>query len=851
MLTCWPVRPAHPAERQPDCLLGSGPTAERMRDAAWQIGETIVARGERWTIRETAAWPECVLLRLAGAATVRTRSILVPFDRPRRAPRRQRIRVVRPRRALHELRALDLSLRPRGGADAAASTTIRLLPHQIEPLLAVLRYGSTRVLLADAVGLGKTIQAGLILHELAAGSETFRAIVLVPAGLREQWANELSSHFGIRSIQADAAWLQRGIRERPPEVNPWAFPGVHIVSLDFAKRPEVLRSLEDVRWDVLVLDEAHLATTATGRRAAADAVARHAARVILLTATPHAGDAGQFTALCGLGRVDPHEPPVVMFRRSHSDVGAHTARRSVMLRVRQTPAERRMHALLEGYTQGVWREASRRRDAQARLAAIVLRKRALSSAASLAASVSRRMDLLASGERPEATQLALPLGDEGPLDDAVADHVLAARGLADPERELRWLASIAEWARRASRRESKTARLLALLRRVREPIIVFTEYRDTLIRLEHIIKATGRPLAVLHGGIDAADRSRIQRAFNAGGTCLLATDAAAEGLNLHHHCRIVLHYELPWSPSRIEQRAGRVDRLGQAKRVHEIALVAAGTSERLVLAPLAVRAARARMSGERLAPLLDALTEEAVAALVMRSGDPQPEPAPSVTVRTMDLAGEAAVEVARLELQRQWTSVTGRARVRPSRAGAIASCVPAPPAQGGSAVPAVVVVFACILRDADGRDVHAEPIALRLEGDWPSRTADPGTALRAIADSVQAGLHAGDRAVCSVLDPLLERIADRIVAQHLASRVEPVRREHALLRVRTDAARQLVQAGLFDQRATREGVRISRHAARQLYESTARAAALERHEQLTAHATLRAVLVYAGGRRRG
>ena len=140
-----------------------------------------------------------------------------------------------------------------------------------------------------------------------------------------------------------------------------------------------------------------------------------------------------------------------------------------------------------------------------------------------------------------------------------------------------------EAARHAARSESKAGRLLRWLSRVLEPVIVFTEYRDTLHRLERLIRATGRQVTTLHGGLGRAERNRAQAAFNAGGVSLLATDAAAEGLNLHHHCRIVIHYELPWRPARLEQRAGRVDRLGQSKRVHEIALVAADTAERLVI----------------------------------------------------------------------------------------------------------------------------------------------------------------------------------------------------------------------------------------------------------------------------
>ena len=156
--------------------------------------------------------------------------------------------------------------------------------------------------------------------------------------------------------------------------------------------------------------------------------------------------------------------------------------------------------------------------------------------------------------------------------------------------------------------------------------------------------------------MERGERERVQRAFNRGGSVLLATDAASEGLNLHHSCRIVVHYELPWRPARIEQRVGRIDRLGQTRRVHEIALVAAGTVERLVLAPLVARAARARISGGAAAGLLDSLSEAAVLELVM-GGELRVPPgtvAAAPATRALDLRDEAAGEVSRLERSRAY-----------------------------------------------------------------------------------------------------------------------------------------------------------------------------------------------------
>src|SRR4051794_41110603 len=150
----------------------------------WHIGDLVHVRGARWTVHETTAWPDCSLLQLIPTGIGRSRSLLTPYDRPQRITGARGIRLVRPRRWLHDLRRAALTLAPYGGAIAAAGASANLLPHQIEPLLAILRHGATRLLIADGVGLGKTVQAGLILLELSVRSREFRGIVLVPAGLR-------------------------------------------------------------------------------------------------------------------------------------------------------------------------------------------------------------------------------------------------------------------------------------------------------------------------------------------------------------------------------------------------------------------------------------------------------------------------------------------------------------------------------------------------------------------------------------------------------------------------------------------------------------------------------------------
>lgn len=766
-------------------------------DAIVTAGHRVRVRGAAWVVLERTAFADCALVRLSGVEAVNagtTRTLLVPFDRPVRIDPPAALRLVRSRRWHHALRRVGLRARPFGSLSAAAATGIQLLPYQLEPALACLRHGATRVLIADAVGLGKTIQAGLLLNELASQHETFRALVVTPAGLRDQWSTELSHHFGLATTMADASWLAQIARELPGDVNPWTLPGIHVVSFDFLKRPEVLRPLEDVAWDVLVVDEAHAVTQATARRAAVHAVGLRSRRVLLLTATPHGGDDAQFDALCSIGESDPHGVSPLIFRRTRADAGIRSARRTVILPVRPSDTERRMHRLLERYTQRLCREALGRRDSRGWLVAIVLRKRALSSAASLSASADRRHRLLDARDAVIEHQLVLPL--DGDIEDDEPDAVLGAPGFADVTSERRQLADLVAAAQLAAGAESKLRRLLRLLRRVREPVIVFTEYRDTLLRLEQAVARAGHETASMHGGLSSAERTRVQRAFNDGGQVLLATDAAAEGLNLHARCRTIVHYELPWSPTRLEQRAGRVDRLGQTRTVHEIALVADDTAERLVLAPLARRAARVRAGFPESSGMVSRMAESRVIDAVL--GHRRVEPEPSRPAREPDipvdphLQREAATEAVRLADHRRWHSASGRAPVR-RRTGAHGAVGAIARPHGPAS--RLVAVYTLSCSDSDGRPVHQEVMAAVL----PLASG----ATRPTRETFHDLLRLHEPALrAAVISACAGRLDDaRAQARRLASLLQ--RRDGVVTGALSSAAQQIVQAGLFDRRSIR------------------------------------------------
>jgi hypothetical protein len=224
------------------------------------VDARVRIRRQWWTVKSWTAHQDCRAVRVSGSDRVHgatDRTFLLPFDRIESAPATSGVRAVGRRGWWHEVAHAYLRTCPFGGLRSAARAAIHLLPFQLEPALAVLRHARLRVLIADEVGLGKTVQAGILLAELSSRDDGFRGLVLCPAGLREQWRRELASKLSLDTTLADASWLASSARDLPADISPWPLPGVYVASLDLVKRPEVLRALEDTTWDLLVIDEVH------------------------------------------------------------------------------------------------------------------------------------------------------------------------------------------------------------------------------------------------------------------------------------------------------------------------------------------------------------------------------------------------------------------------------------------------------------------------------------------------------------------------------------------------------------------------------------------------------------------
>ena len=537
-----------------------------------QPGSVVHVRGEDWRVVRVDAYDHCRVLTLDGGAARRPLRIIEPFDRPR--VRRITLRRRRRRTVLTTALNTIANARPALGLWTAADAAIDLWPYQLEPALAVLR-GATRLLLADSVGLGKTIEAGLILAELRARGWAERALILCPAGLRATWAGELRERFNIASATFDQAAIAETTAALPPGVNPWSGHATIVTSIDLAKREEVRAALDDIPFDVLIADEAHHLTPGTDR---GDAVGRIASRTpwcVFVSATPHSGDAAAFEYLAGLGS---HGDALTIFRRSGSEAGRRASRRERIVRVRASHGEAEVLAAATAYAHAIWHQRGGQ-DPAVRLIAVTIARRAASSPLALRRTLVRRLSLLAA--TPELEQASLPWEELDGSDADIASTLLCRPGFDDPRNERAMIERLLLLLDRAS--AAKIDWLIRFLKRAGEPAIVFTEYRDTL---EAVLAAL--PSSVHARSISGAHAPELRRlavdAFNNGAAgVLVATDIAGEGLNLHRRCRLVIDMELPWNPMRLEQRLGRVDRLGQCRRVHALRLIHPNSIEERVL----------------------------------------------------------------------------------------------------------------------------------------------------------------------------------------------------------------------------------------------------------------------------
>lgn len=512
---------------------------------------------------------------------------------------------------------------------------VQPLPHQISAVYQeMLERLPLRYVLADDPGAGKTIMTGLLIRELIARGELSRCLVVCPGGLADQWMEELFRKFRLR--------FELVTRERIESAatgNVFEEIGLAIARLDTLARDEkLLDKLRVADWDLIVCDEAHKMSAhvfggevkPTRRFELGKALSGVCRHFLLLTATPHNGKEEDFqlflslvdedrfggVAKTGARAIDASD---IMRRLVKEDLLKFDGtplfpdREAITLNYSLSPLEARLYEAVTAYVQSEFNRAdnlAKKRKTTVGFALTVLQRRLASSSEAIYQSLKRRRERLRKrlederlGRRERDEDLAPPddfdeddlsAGEMEAMEEEIADRASASSSIRELEAEIETLEKLEKLAGelRASGRDRKWEELAKLLQEqdrmfdesgVREKLIVFTEHRDTLRYLiDKIRSLLGDDSAAIsiYGGMSRDERRKAESLFkqDKGARVLVATDAAGEGLNLQR-AHLMINYDLPWNPNRLEQRFGRVHRIGQEKTCYLWNLVASETRE--------------------------------------------------------------------------------------------------------------------------------------------------------------------------------------------------------------------------------------------------------------------------------
>jgi superfamily II DNA or RNA helicase len=518
---------------------------------------------------------------------------------------------------------------------AVTTSDLDPLPHQIDAVYGyLLPKVPLRFLLADDPGAGKTIMAGLYVKELLLRGDLTRCLIVAPGGLVEQWQSELHDKFGLRfSILTRDLLASTVPGENPFHENPYL-----IARMDQLSRSgDIIAHLEQAHFDLVVVDEAHRMAAhffggelkKTRRYELGELLGQVTEHLLLMTATPHAGKEEDFQLLLALldgdrfeGRHrkahDATDVSGLMLRRVKEELLTFEGRRLFPERFAATvpyllsDAEAELYEQVTAYVRNEMNRADQlrqqgegRRGNTVGFALTVLQRRLASSPEAILRSLERRHARLEArlhetlmppedSWNSEDDPDELLSGELEKLEEEVVDAATAARTAAELRQEIGVLEDLVRIARRVrlSSTDVKWRQLRQLLTDSpemfsegyeRHKIIIFTEHRDTLgYLIGKIADLLGTPESVvaIHGGVSREGRLKIQNAFRQDPkvTVLVATDAAGEGLNLQR-AHLMINYDLPWNPNRIEQRFGRIHRIGQTEPCHLWNLVAEGTRE--------------------------------------------------------------------------------------------------------------------------------------------------------------------------------------------------------------------------------------------------------------------------------
>ena len=510
---------------------------------------------------------------------------------------------------------------------APIQSSVIPLPHQLYALNRAVGQDRIRYLLADEVGLGKTIEAGLVLRELKLRGRAKRILVVAPKGLVRQWQAEMRQHFGepFHFVDPSSFAALRQWRGDGAEDNAWRMHDQVICALDSVKPLESRRgwSLEQIQtynrdrfedlvsaaWDLVIIDEAHRmggSTDQVARYKLGAALAEASPYLLLLSATPHQGKTDQFMRLMQLLDRDafPDEgsvsrervQPFVIRTEKRAAINAEgqplfrprlTRLHAVAWQARHA-AQQQLYEAVTDYVRHGYNQALAAKQRHVGFLMILMQRLVTSSTAAIRATLEKRQAVLDTPQ-PQARLFDTLSPDEwADLDgEAQVDLALQANGLELEKSEVKTLLALAR-STEAAGTDAKAESLLELIYKLQQEegdpalkVLVFTEFVPTQAMLAEYLESRGFAVATLNGGMDMDARTRTLQTFAQDARVLISTDAGGEGLNLQF-CHVIVNFDMPWNPMRIEQRIGRVDRIGQKHVVRALNFVLEDTVEHRV-----------------------------------------------------------------------------------------------------------------------------------------------------------------------------------------------------------------------------------------------------------------------------
>lgn len=496
-----------------------------------------------------------------------------------------------------------------GGLLSSLSSGIIPLPHQLHVLNRVMSSNNIRYILADEVGLGKTIEAGMVIKELKARGLVQRVLVVCPTGLVTQWAAEMQTKFHekfhvvmpndydtIRRLtDSDDVYGQFDLVISPMDsIKPiekhvgWTDERVEKYN------DERVYSIINSGWDLIIIDEAHRVAGSTGevaRYKLGYLLSQASPYLLLLSATPHNGKTEPFLRLVRLLDEDAFPNAKSIVKEQVAPYLIRTEKReaidnngNLLFKNRITHLitlnwdgrhtfQRELYEMVSSYVSRTYNKALRNSKKNMCLIflLIIMQRMVTSSTAAVKQSLERRLDVLKS-QATHVGSLSEEDLDDLNIEDGVDDAIEAiSLDVKDEIEELEHIISVAkqaEFQHTDVKVETLTNTLDALFCEDKEhKIIIFTEFVATQDYLKKLLVSRGYAVTVLNGSMSIEERNEALQEFKKNTNVFISTDAGGEGLNLQF-ANIVINYDLPWNPMKIEQRCGRVDRIGQTHDVH-------------------------------------------------------------------------------------------------------------------------------------------------------------------------------------------------------------------------------------------------------------------------------------------